>query len=614
MASRKLRVDLEVKDSASGPIDKVKNNFDKLKSSVDKAEDATKKLKEQQEKLKKTSETLKKSSETVSRVLQVGFAAAAAAATAFGAAVYKSYEETSKLKGLEKVLNNGQVFRAMQDYAGKAGVSIEQLAEQGLALANAYNPEDALYLFKKLQDLTAKGIISKEKSGQATDAIAEIAHMTRVGESDFKKFQDIFGKGVNLESLSKLTGQTIPQLKKSLKDGNVSAMALLKTVLGLSNAPAGNEALEKAAKSIDAQLTNIKTSLSGVGMNVLKGVFGNEEEIAAGLSKINEKLKEVFTVENIKKTVDWFKKWQGTIEGLAVALVTLKAALGVSAIIAAGQAAIVAAGGFGAWATALWALLWPIGLVVAAVTGLFLLWRNWDWVKKKFNEFTQAVSDGLEDIWKYIKGIASDIYKAGSDIVMGLWNGIKDKFKSMLEWFKELTDQLPESIKKILGIASPSKVFKKLGMNTMEGFRFGLRHQSKAALAEQIGFNKKLIAVQTELSRNSKLLFAPWGISTPSDLNKLWSPELLAKASGTHKQEEEEVKQVINAAASSPSPFMKTLVPQQSNSKPQVINNVPISIKIDVKPGGVVDKNVESMLTEALQNSIIDILSKQIIS
>jgi cobalamin biosynthesis Mg chelatase CobN len=525
--------------------------------------------------------------------------------------MYSSYETANKLNKVQTLLGNQAVFEEMRKFAGEAGVGIDKLIEQGGALAKAYQPKRALTLFKSLQDLTAKGILNEQSTGEAIDTLKELSAKSRVGQADFEKMVKVFGKGFNMESLSKAAGKTIPELQKALKDGTLDVDALLKTMVRLSGLPAGDLAKKVALEKIDAQLTNIKTTVSNIGMNVLGAVFGDEKQIAAGLANINKILQEAFSVDRIRNVIETFKQ----LKDFAIVLGSTIAVALVPALISAGMAAT----------TASIAFLAPLApfLAVGAAIGLLIVY--WDDVSKAMERFGataydigQGIKSWIVDkfgaVVGYLSALPSKLYEYGTNIIQGLWDGIKNKFKSMLEWFKDLTNKLPESIKKILGIASPSKVFKKLGMNTMEGFRFGLQHQSKAALAQQVEFNKKLIAVQTELSRNTRTLFAPWGINTPSDLNKLWSPDLIAKASGAQKQEEEEAKQVINAAASSPSPFMKTLAPQPSNSKPQIVNNVPINIKIDVKPGGVVDKNVESMLTEALQNSIIDILSKQIIS
>jgi hypothetical protein len=61
----------------------------------------------------------------------------------------------------------------------------------------------------------------------------------------------------------------------------------------------------------------------------------------------------------------------------------------------------------------------------------------------------------------------------GKNLVAGFKNGISNAWKSLKTWFKNLFGDLIGVAKKILGIASPSKVFKKLGGWTAEGFGIG---------------------------------------------------------------------------------------------------------------------------------------------
>lgn len=71
-----------------------------------------------------------------------------------------------------------------------------------------------------------------------------------------------------------------------------------------------------------------------------------------------------------------------------------------------------------------------------------------------------------------------DLYGAmtgtGTRLVDGLWQGIKGAWSGLLAGFKDLAMQLPEGVKKVLGIASPSRVMMQLGMYTAEGFGRGL--------------------------------------------------------------------------------------------------------------------------------------------
>jgi hypothetical protein len=65
------------------------------------------------------------------------------------------------------------------------------------------------------------------------------------------------------------------------------------------------------------------------------------------------------------------------------------------------------------------------------------------------------------------------VIEIGSNIVGGIKKGISEAWDNLVKWFKGLFGDLIGIAKKILGIASPSKVFKKLGAWTAEGFGIG---------------------------------------------------------------------------------------------------------------------------------------------
>lgn len=73
-----------------------------------------------------------------------------------------------------------------------------------------------------------------------------------------------------------------------------------------------------------------------------------------------------------------------------------------------------------------------------------------------------------------IKSGLGSLVSVGINFIAGLWNGIKAKFDSVIAKVKALASQLPNAVKKVLGIASPSKVMRRLGIYTGEGFALGI--------------------------------------------------------------------------------------------------------------------------------------------
>ncbi|MEV0823853.1 phage tail protein [Nonomuraea rubra] len=97
-----------------------------------------------------------------------------------------------------------------------------------------------------------------------------------------------------------------------------------------------------------------------------------------------------------------------------------------------------------------------------------------DSVVKKFNE----TLDWIRDVPGKIKGFFSDagswLYNAGREIVNGLWNGIVSLWNWVVGQWDNMVDGLIKTVKNILGIASPSRVFMEIGRFIGQGLAKGI--------------------------------------------------------------------------------------------------------------------------------------------
>lgn len=73
-----------------------------------------------------------------------------------------------------------------------------------------------------------------------------------------------------------------------------------------------------------------------------------------------------------------------------------------------------------------------------------------------------------------IKTGVGNLAGIGRQMIAGLWNGITGKFDSVVSRLKEKAKNLPKAVKAVLGIKSPSRVFKEIGWYTGEGMAIGL--------------------------------------------------------------------------------------------------------------------------------------------
>lgn len=91
-------------------------------------------------------------------------------------------------------------------------------------------------------------------------------------------------------------------------------------------------------------------------------------------------------------------------------------------------------------------------------------------------EALPTIIDNIPQICKAI----FDVFTAfrwldiGSQIVTGLWNGLKSGWTGLISKVQGLAQQLPDIVKKVLGIHSPSRVFSEIGMQTCAGLAQGM--------------------------------------------------------------------------------------------------------------------------------------------
>lgn len=89
----------------------------------------------------------------------------------------------------------------------------------------------------------------------------------------------------------------------------------------------------------------------------------------------------------------------------------------------------------------------------------------------------------------------------GADIATGLFNGFKMAFNMAIAGIKGLVGLLPQAVKDVLGIHSPSRVMMELGFQTAEGFNIGTRQGVDASLYEGFAPSTKTIGDVTGSAR-----------------------------------------------------------------------------------------------------------------
>jgi TP901 family phage tail tape measure protein len=129
---------------------------------------------------------------------------------------------------------------------------------------------------------------------------------------------------------------------------------------------------------------------------------------------------------------------------------------------------------------------WIIGVLI----GWFSMWRDiWLGVSSFFSDLWNGIIGFVTDAWgnimAFLGGIPGKIlavflgagkwlYDIGSDILQGLWDGLTSVWNGLVGWIGDIGQTIADTFAGVLGIHSPSRVFREYGVNTLQGYVEGL--------------------------------------------------------------------------------------------------------------------------------------------
>lgn len=88
--------------------------------------------------------------------------------------------------------------------------------------------------------------------------------------------------------------------------------------------------------------------------------------------------------------------------------------------------------------------------------------------------------------------LPSSFTQFGANIIQGLWNGLKSKFEAVKAWFTEKAASLKQTFAGVMGIHSPSRVFRRFGGWMMDGLQIGLDRGAASPIASMAGVAGRL--------------------------------------------------------------------------------------------------------------------------
>jgi phage-related protein len=122
------------------------------------------------------------------------------------------------------------------------------------------------------------------------------------------------------------------------------------------------------------------------------------------------------------------------------------------------------------------------------------------WVTQMGQKGKEAVQSLINNVMSAASGIASKVMSIGTDIVTGVWNGIKNAVGWFTDQVKGFFSGIVDGVKDALGIGSPSKVFRDeigrwLPPGVVKGFEAAMPSAMKAI---QKDLNKGIDGIDTD--------------------------------------------------------------------------------------------------------------------
>jgi len=109
----------------------------------------------------------------------------------------------------------------------------------------------------------------------------------------------------------------------------------------------------------------------------------------------------------------------------------------------------------------------------------------------------QRISEGYsamaEDVLSTVEALVDPLTEAGDASIQGWIDGLEARHIDLMHTVEEMSNDLVNTIKRVLGIASPAKVTYEIGENTVFGLRDGIKRQQPITATEATNMGSELI-------------------------------------------------------------------------------------------------------------------------
>ncbi|WP_136441636.1 phage tail length tape measure family protein [Pacificoceanicola onchidii] len=426
-----------------------------------------------------------------------------------------AYKSVAAQKEQERAI--ASVSAALESMGDGAGYTLSQLEEMASALQEKSLYGDEAILSKVTANLLTFGNISGDVFARAQQAAVDLS--ARLGQ-DLQSSAIMLGKALNdpVQGLSALSrvGVSFTEEQKAL----IKAMAEAGDVAGAQAVMLAE--LERQYKGQAEALANTDSGKITQAMNAIGDAM---EKVGAIILPILADIAGYVKglAERFQELSPETQRFVVIVGGLAAAIGPVVAGLGLMLTALAPLAGVVLA------------LLSPFGLLAAAVTAVGVaIYANWEGLKEDFPAITgvieQALSvlkeafaalfeagriafDGIKAalhglavgieamlngefgaVWEagvqVIKDFGADVLDAlaqllvdvveaalniGYEIVAGIKRGLQEKWEDLKAYVGGLGTGIAQGFKDVLGIHSPSRVFKSFGGYIIDGLVQGIK-------------------------------------------------------------------------------------------------------------------------------------------
>lgn len=437
---------------------------------------------------------------------------------------YLGVDSTNMLSGFSKLSAGMKTIRMQGLEGAKAMAPLLVMADQasmaGESAGNAYSK-----IFKSMLDTSS---IAKELKGTG------IKMDFTDGKGEFGGLDNMYRQ---LEKLKPLSTEKRLELLSGIFGNDAETIKALDLLIDKGKA-GYDETVAKMQAQADLQtrvneqlgtLKNLWDAATGTFSNALvaigESVAPQVKDLVKWVGDLSEKL------------ANWAKQnpaLAGTILKVAAAIGAILFVLGTIAVVVSALllpfammrfSIMMLSGGFGPISMLAKAFSW-LGMTIRAVgfalaanplllallllaTAAYLIYQNWEpirdffvglwnsivsatsaaieavvnWFSTGFARATAFVSSGIETIVGFFTGLYDRFMTAGGQIIQGLLDGLTAKWDALKAKVAGIAAGITDTVKGVLGIHSPSRVFAQLGGYTMAGLTQGILAGSGAPVA-----------------------------------------------------------------------------------------------------------------------------------